>query len=159
MKRALLKVTLAAAVVAAGAVTGASARSGPRARPAKATPFKVTLHVTSEIVVHDGRVSTATSKASTGDSLILVATLSQGGKTTGREDDYCAVTAPGIGVCTSVDRFAHGAIVHTGAYPLSGSTFVDAITGGTGSYTGARGTVLAVFRTASTAIQTYQIGP
>jgi len=158
MKRTLLTVTLTTAA-AAVAVTGASARLGARARPAKATPFKVKLHVTSEIVVHDGHPGTATSKTSTGDSLTLVATLSQGGKITGREDDYCVITAPGTGVCTSVDRFAHGAIVHTGAYSLNGSTFLDAITGGTGSYTGARGTVLAVFRTASTAIQTYQIAP
>lgn len=160
MKRTLLAVTLATVVAAALAVTGAGASSGARARPASAKVLKLHWQLTSLVVVHDGHVVTPTPKTfSAGDSLSLVATLSLGRKAIGREDATCAFTTRVIEVCTSVDTSRGSTIVHTGAYPINGSTFPDAISGGTGVFAGVRGTVVLVASSATKGVQTYHYMP
>jgi hypothetical protein len=163
MKRTFFAVAIAIVVAAPLAAAGASGRSASPARQARTTVFKVDLHITSMVVVHNGQVVTPPpSTESVGDSIYIVATLSQRGKKIGREDTYCAVTAQNHAICTSVDRFyvhGGGSIVHTGGYPTTGSTFLDAITGGTGIFTGARGTALAKFSNTTDAGQTYRISP
>jgi hypothetical protein len=150
MRRALIAV-LASGLVLAAAVTG----------QAKApSSLKVTLTVTSNNVVHDGHASPVTPATtySPGDTTSFTADILRGGgHKVGREDSTCGMTTSLIQLCTLVDHLPGGTIVHVGANSIVKETFADAITGGTGIYAAAHGSVVGKFTGVTSLSQTYQL--
>jgi hypothetical protein len=75
-----------------------------------------------------------------GDELVIGGKIAEGGSTS----IVCTVTHPGAraaGICIGVLELAGGEITFVGGGSLAGNTTTSAVTGGTGEYAGASGTL------------------
>jgi len=142
-------------IVVAVTVLGLAAAVAGQARAPSS--LSVTLTVTSNNVVHEGHVGPATPATiyAPGDTTSFTADIFRGGHKVGREDSTCGMTTSLIQLCTLVDHLPGGTIVHVGANSVAKETFIDAITGGTGSYAAAHGTVAGKFTGVTSLSQTY----
>lgn len=81
---------------------------------------------------------------SEGDSFAIGGRLLAGGKAAGTSNVVCTVTQPGrkgLSECTGTLVLADGGITFAGVSAVATNVDVFAVTGGTGSYVGATGTV------------------
>jgi len=151
---ALSGVAVLVTAVAAGAVGSAT----PAAK--RTSTFTVTLHTTSNNILHGGTTTpnSVTAKYEAGDSQYWHAEIhNRAGSSIGTENSACFVTTPDMGICTSVDELPGGTIVHTGSARTTGNSYTDAITGGTGRYRGVTGSVAGTWRNASDAVVDYHL--
>lgn len=150
---ALSAVAVLVTAVAAGAV-------GSGATAAKQTTFTVTLHTTSNNILHGGATTpnSVSAKYEAGDSQYWHAEIhNRAGSTIGTENGACFATTPDVGICTTVDELPGGTIVHTGSARTTGNSYTHAITGGTGRYRGVTGSVVGTWRNASDAVVDYHL--
>ena len=163
--RNLLKSLAAVLALAAITATGAAAYRllpgehyhSPLMRTHTSHSLSLKLHVISNVVVHNG-VATAIAPSTTfatGDTAYFVADILTGNHKVGREDVTCGLTTATIELCTAVDRLPGGLLTHIGASSLTDIAITDMITGGTGRYLGARGSVQTRFNTSATASISY----
>jgi hypothetical protein len=136
---AAIAITLAAGGAAAIAgVTGATADSG-------AADHTTTLHLlattTAENLVDNPPAQTAPGPGlSPGDMFVQSQKLTAGAHSVGRSDIVCVATDGPLVKCSVTEKLPGGSIEVGGTIPQSNS-FTLAITGGTGAYRNARGTM------------------
>jgi hypothetical protein len=156
-----------AAVLAFGAITATGA-AGYRLLPGEryhspvlqthtSHSLRLKLHVIANVIVHNGVAAAITPSTTftTGDTAYFVADILKGNHKVGREDVTCGLTTATIELCTAVDHLPGGLVTHIGASPLTDTAITDVITGGTGRYLGARGSVDTRFNTSATASISY----
>jgi len=79
---------------------------------------------------------------SIGDTFTTQAHDTMNGKTVATEIDACTLGSPKRALCTFESNFfGKGKLEGEGSIPLAGKTFAVALTGGTGEFAGASGTV------------------
>lgn len=128
----------AVTAVAIASVTGASADTTASGRT---TTMKLLATTTSEHLVDNPPTQAAPGPGlSPGDMFVQTQALTTGGKKVGRGDIACVATAGALVKCSVTETLPHGSIEVAGTIPQSNS-FTLAITGGTGSYRTARGTM------------------
>jgi hypothetical protein len=133
----LIPAALAAAVTAAALAASASGDPSP-----------ATLRLT-QLDHHFKLVDVAprggdAKPPSQGDELVIGGRLRQGARAAGSSDLVCTVTQPGrraVADCSGTLVLAHGDITFAGVNAFAQRSNVAAITGGTGDYAGATGTV------------------
>lgn len=169
VRRALIRNLLKslAAVLAFGAITATGAAAyrllpGEHYRsPVLQTPtshsLRLKLHVIADVVVHNGVAAaiTPTATFATGDTAYFVADILKGNHKVGREDVTCGLTTATIELCTAVDHLPGGVVTHIGASSLTDTAITDVITGATGRYLAARGSVETRFNSSATASISY----
>jgi hypothetical protein len=147
MSRPLLfiAVLLALAAIPAGLALGDSPAPGPRTIKLKERGGSL------KALDLPPRARTAHSPASPGDEVVFTRSLtSADGRAAGTFHAVCVVTKPHGGIETSLYQCSGTYVLTDGtlaldfAGSLSGQSRTFAITGGTGNYAGARGTVASV---------------
>jgi hypothetical protein len=136
---AAIAITLTAGGAAAIAgVTGATAGTG-------AAGHTTTLHLlattTGENLVDNPPAQSAPGPGlSPGDMFVQTQKLTVGGRKIGRSDIVCVATDRPLVKCSVTEQLPQGSVEVGGTIPQSNS-FTLAITGGTGAYRNARGTM------------------
>lgn len=131
-----------AAVVVASGVALAQPRQAAQPVTSTATTLRVVAHRASDQTIDLGRKG-----FSAGDEDLSVARLTSGGRRVGTFSTICTTVAVGskaTQLCTQSFQLAHGDIEASGAVTSTQagpSPFDWAITGGTGDYRAARGSV------------------
>jgi hypothetical protein len=140
-------IVAAALLATAGLVSIASASSGPN-RTATSSKTK-TIHVVQSNVGVDNRVDVGPEGDSVGDYNVINTPFldPKSNQQVGLESGVCTEieAAPGRSQCVTTASFPEGNSTFQGAFLFEPPKFVLAITGGTGAYRTAHGTVTFIF--------------
>lgn len=132
------KQTIAALAGVAALLTLGVATNGS----AEQAQSSATIRVQSELTAMN-RVDNAPAGESAGDLFVFTERLSRGGRRIGRITRSCVlVQPPALFECTFTAALAGGRLAVSEQADLTKKAFTGAITGGTGRYRRARGTVL-----------------
>jgi hypothetical protein len=135
VKRTLSLAVLAAALLAVIAVSGAASATRPNG------PRSITLHLRSQLT-HANVVDNPPAGPSAGDDLIFTERLLNGvGQTVGSDAASCISLFDKRSICTGAYILHPGQIMVQLIQPGPTGVYTQAITGGTGAYARATGTV------------------
>jgi hypothetical protein len=151
--------TLTAAIVAAGAIAAAGSNASGHSSQKVIRLTEVPRQFQFVDVAPQGGPSKPPSQ---GDEFVIGARLEQSGKRVGTANLVCTVTRPGrtgLSQCVGTLTLPHGDITISGISRIATNSDVFAVTGGTGAYARARGTLSSRQTSGDNDALTVRLGP
>jgi hypothetical protein len=101
--------------------------------------------------------ATQTARKITATQQTFAETLRIGGKVVGHDAISCLVKSPGVGTCKATFTLTNGTITVAGLVHETTATSKLPVTGGSGRYKGARGTLTLTFLSDTKAVESFSL--